>query len=86
MGRYLTNTELKNKARCEYAAQQSGMKVEFRDYPMPAEPDDMDDDGVGCYNPDSLRGVYGSVYTHQPFEDHSTFWRAWDNFDTRVSQ
>lgn len=74
---YLTNTDLSNKSRCEYAAKKSGMNVEFRDYPMPKDLSDPEDYG---YTPEHLIGQYGSVYTNEGFVDHSSFWRAWDEY------
>jgi len=76
--RYLTNTKLSNKARCMYAARVSGMKVEFRDHPMPKNPYDWDDE---FYHPDGLMGEYGSLFTHEPDHvDHAPFWNAWAEY------
>jgi hypothetical protein len=75
--RYLTNIRLEDKERCEHAARESGMRVEFRNHPMPKDYSDPDDE---YYHPDSMVGGYGSIYTHEGFVDHSKFWRAWDEY------
>lgn len=74
---YLTNTNLKNKERCEYAAEKSGMNVEFRNHPMPK---DYSDPQYDNYEPEQLWGEYGSLYTNEGPVDHSVFWRAWDEY------
>jgi hypothetical protein len=74
---YLANTRLENKDRCEYASKASGMNVEFRNHPMPKDYSDPDDE---FYHPESMAGVYGSVYTNEGFVDHSKFWRCWDEY------
>jgi hypothetical protein len=74
---YLTNTSLEDKDRCKYAAEKSGMNVEFRDHPIPKDYSDPDDE---FYRPQELEGAYGSVYTNEGFVDHSKFWRAWDEY------
>jgi hypothetical protein len=75
---YLTNTCLSNKSSCEYAAKKSGMDVEFRDYPIPKDYPDLEDE---YYHPEGMFGVYGSVYTNEGFADHSPFWRAWEEYE-----
>lgn len=74
---YLTNTELTNKERCEYAAKKSGMNVEFREHPIPKDFTDPDDER---YFPETLLGVYGSVFTNEGCVDHSEFWASWDEY------
>lgn len=74
---YLTNTVLSNKERCEYAAKESGMDVEFRNYPMPRDFTDPDDER---YTPETLMGTYGSVFTNEGCVDHGPFWRAWEEY------
>lgn len=75
---YLTNTLLRNEECFKYAAEQSGMDVEFHMHPIPKDPYDPEDE---FYHPETMEGLYGSVYTNQPNEDHSAFWEAWDKYD-----
>lgn len=78
--------DLSHKRFVEQAAKETGL-VEFRDHPMPAALyDDWEeiDPVTGIiepptYNPDKFVGVYGSVYTNEPYyKDHSPFWKAYD--------
>lgn len=78
---YLTNIRLEDKARCEYAAKESGMDVEFRDYPMPIDHTDYDDIG---YDPKTLESTFGSVFTNEFMVDHSPFWRAWEKYGEQL--
>lgn len=77
---YLINTNLSNQFRCKYAAEKSGLKVEFRKHPMPKDFSDPDQE---LYVPEALIGVYGSIYTNEDCNtDHSLFWDMWDKYGT----
>lgn len=78
MGAYLTNISRDRAAVVRLAAQDSGMKVEYRDHPMPKNHGDPDHE---YYNPEGLD--LGSIYTHEGMWDHSDFWRAYDHHDAR---
>ena len=60
--RYLTNTSIKNEARCLFAAEKSGLNVEFLGHPMPKDYSDLDQE---YYFPEALIGQYGSLYTNE---------------------
>lgn len=75
---YLTNVPLTCETRCEYAANESGMNVEFRTHPMPKNPSEPEDE---FYFPESLEGSYGSIYTNEGYVDHSSFWKAWEEYN-----
>jgi len=78
MAHYLTNIVLNDEDRCKYASEKSGLDVVFLPHPMPKDYSDPDDDH---YHPDTLFGVYGSVYTNEHSDmDHSEFWKYWDEY------
>lgn len=78
---YLTNTDLSNKTRCEWAAEKSGMKVIWCDHPMPADADSYDDEGYQRYFPEKYVGHYGSIRTLERGKDHGPFWRKWEEYN-----
>lgn len=75
---YLSNVSITCEEQCEYAAKESGMNVEFRTHPIPKDPHNPDDK---FYFPESLEGICGSIYTNEGYVDHSSFWKAWDEYE-----
>lgn len=73
---YLTNVNRDQhiEAKVRLASALSGLRVEYRDHPMP-----YNGLGDGFYKPENYIGMYGSIYTYENYEvDLGPFWREYE--------
>lgn len=82
MGMYLTNMDKLNARFVQQAAANTNTAVEWRDHPIPCnpnDPDNYDSDGNQIYFPEAYTNVFGSVYCNEPPNtDLTVFWQEYD--------